>query len=359
MSLKRLKVHQLRNLDAVSISPSPTLNLIHGANASGKTSLLEAIHFLARGRSFRTHHVRHLIRRGCDRLTVFAEYVDEHGKPVPVGISRSQKGMEIRIAGENVKSISRLASHLPLLVINPDSHQLLEQGPRQRRQFMDWGVFHVEPRFYPLWLRYQRALRQRNALLRQHGTRAQTGPWDHELIQCGEEIDRMRQAYLDHLLPILPEFVAPLAGSESLTLTYHRGWGRDVNFSEALRKGLVKDRDKGYTAQGPHRADLLFRLDGIPAQDVVSRGQQKLLVSALRLAQAKVLGDLSGKRCLLLIDDLPAELDEDHRGRLMDLLGRLDAQLFITAIEPDLIATGAWQDRKMFHVERGTVSEVI
>lgn len=359
MSLRRLKIHKLRNLNAVSITASQTLNLIHGANASGKTSLLEAIHFLARGRSFRTHHVQHLIQRDADKFTVFAESVDSSGQVIPVGISRSRKSLDIRVAGENVNGISELAVHFPLLVINPDSHQLLEQGPRQRRQFLDWGVFHVEPRFYPLWLRYQRALRQRNAALRHHAHVSEATVWDRELISTGAEIDQLRQIYLDRLIPILPDFVEPLAGAGSLTLVYQRGWNKELSLADSLQQGLRRDRERGHTGQGPHRADLLFKLDGVPAQELVSRGQQKLLVSALRLAQASILGGLTGKRCLLLIDDLPAELDEQHRARLMALLAKLDAQLFITAIEPNLLPVESWPNRKMFHVERGTVSEMI
>jgi DNA replication and repair protein RecF len=247
----------------------------------------------------------------------------------------------------------------PMLVINPDSHRLIEQGPKQRRQFLDWGVFHVEQEFHGIWLRYMRALRQRNAALRSSRPNAASA-WDAELITDGEALHVMRVAYLERLLPLIGDYVAPLAELGELSISYQPGWPTDVEFAQAIQSGLERDRAIGHTRYGPHRADLVIRLNAVAAEEAVSRGQQKLLVAGMRMAQAKLLGDTVGHPPTILVDDLPAELDAEHRAALLALLVSLGGQLFITAIEPAQIELPATsQPISVFHVEHGALREVI
>ncbi|OOZ40091.1 hypothetical protein BOW53_09045 [Solemya pervernicosa gill symbiont] len=357
MSLSHFKVSNFRNISTADIRPSNNLNLIHGSNGSGKTSLLESIYYLSRVSSFKTTRPLQLIKRGEERFTLFGEISTDEGT-IPIGLQRSSSELQMRVAGNNANSISEVASQIPLLIINPDSHELLEQGPTQRRQFIDWGVFHVEHSFYPIWSRYKRALKQRNAALRS-GDSKSASVWNSELVSCANEIDRQRINYIDRLKPLLPEFAAPLVGSETLELSYQPGWDKSEAYSEQLERSLVRDSELGHTRYGPHRADLIIKMGGQRVQTHISRGQQKLLVCALRMAQVQLLAESTDKRSLLLIDDLPAELDRYHRDELMKRLANLPAQLFISAIEPELLNSSYWESYSVFHVEHGSVEEVV
>ncbi|MBD3669607.1 MAG: DNA replication/repair protein RecF [Gammaproteobacteria bacterium] len=359
MSLSRLTVQHVRNLQDVSLSPSSGLNLIVGANASGKTSLLEAIFLLGMGRSFRSINIRHVIAQGKDALTVFGT-VDQKGRSINLGVEKHRERTRIRIAGEWVKSAASLAHHLPLQLITPDSHKLIEQGPRYRRQYMDWGVFHVEQSFYPNWRRFQRALKQRNAGLRRGLSTQAMQAWNQELISAVGVIDRLRRAYIGDLLPLAKQRIQELTDLEAVEISYQSGWKQGMEYAEYLAKSQEKDQEAGYTRYGAQRAELALRVEGMPAAERVSRGQQKLLASALRLAQIEHLRQSRGIRTVLLVDDLPAELDESRRGRFLEALRQLDTQVFVTATEASLISNREqWSDQKMFHVEHGSVAEMV
>jgi DNA replication and repair protein RecF len=355
MALSRLEVRHVRNLTQVELSPASHLNIIYGANASGKTSLLEAIYILGHGRSFRTNNIAKVIQSDSEALTVFGQ-VDT----TPIGIEKSRTQTRIRIAGQWVNNSSHLAQLLPLQIITPDSHRLIEQGPKYRRQFLDWGVFHVEHQFVQHWRRYQRALKQRNAILRSGQVNpVQIQAWDKELIDAAQPIQQMRLSYLDLLLPLAQQFVNELLDIEDIRFSYLNGWKQDEDYGDYLRQNLGGDIQQGYTRFGPHRADLAIRVNGVLANERVSRGQQKLLSVALRLAQVALLQQRQIETTVL-VDDLPAELDQERRQRFMGKLQTLNCQTFITATELELfLPIQGWHDKKMFHVEHGRVKEVV
>lgn len=359
MGLISLAVRDFRNIATAELAFSPQLNLITGNNGAGKTSLLEAVYFLGRAQSFRTTHPASLIREGADHLLVRGQIQDHHGQPVPVGIQRDRATVQVRLAGRPVRQLAELVGRFPFQLLNPDSHRLLEGGPRHRRRFLDWGVFHVEQAFFPAWQRYSRALRQRNASLRARASPAEIRLWDAELTAAGELLDRQRRDYLDGLLPVLDEHVRSLVDIAGLRWDYRPGWPRKQTYAEALAEGLEGDRRQGFTRLGPHRADLLPLLDGVPAQERVSRGQQKQLVAALMLAQARLYQRLKSQPCLFLIDDLASELDAGHRERVLHCLRSMHGQVFMTAIDEAAIDTAGWSSQRRFHVEHGRVEEVI
>lgn len=359
MALSRLEVRHVRNLTQVELSPASHLNIIYGANASGKTSLLEAIYILGHGRSFRTQNIAKVIQTEAESLTVFGQ-VSSGPQTIPIGIEKSRNQTRIRIAGQWVNNSSNLAQLLPLQIITPDSHKLIEQGPKYRRQFLDWGVFHVEHQFVQYWRRYQRALKQRNAILRTGQVNPQQMlAWDKELVDATQPIQQMRLNYLELLLPMAQDFVRELLDIEDIRFSYLNGWKQDEDYAEYLSQNLTGDTQHGYTRFGPHRADLAIRVNGVLANERVSRGQQKLLSVALRLAQVALLQQ-RGIETTVLVDDLPAELDQERRQRFMSKLQSLDCQTFITATEIELfLPIQGWRDKKMFHVEHGLVKEVV
>ncbi len=359
MALLTVAVRDFRNIAAADLAFSPQLNLITGANGAGKTSLLEALYFLGRGQSFRTSHPTTLIREGAEALLVRGTVSDPHGGTVAVGVQRDRQTLLVRMGGQPLRQLTRLITLLPFQILNPDSHLLLEGGPRHRRRFLDWGVFHVEPGFYPTWQRYTRALRQRNAALRTRLAVAEVRLWDDELIQAAEALDQQRRAYLEALMPVLDRYVGQLVDLAGFAWDYRPGWSRRQTFAEALEESLEGDRRQGFTRLGPHRADVMPTVDGIAAQERVSRGQQKQLVAALMLAQAEVYRLRRGRPRIFLVDDLASAMEPEHRQRVLAALRALEVQVFVTAIEDTALEAADWPAQRRFHVEHGQIREVV
>jgi DNA replication and repair protein RecF len=360
MSLSRVTVAAVRNLHPATLTPSPRINILHGVNGSGKTSFLEAIHLLGMARSFRNLKVSPVIQYDQPACTVFGQVQVSAERQAALGVSRERSGdFQIRIDGNNARSTAELAEILPLQLINPDSFRLLEGSPKVRRQFLDWGVFHVERRFLSAWQRLQTALRQRNSWLR-HGIvdGASQAAWDRELCLASEEIDVYRRAYIVALKPVFERTLAELMDLSGLTLSYYRGWDKDRALSDVLVSSIARDRQMGHTHAGPQRADLRLRLGAYSAADVLSRGQQKLVVCALRIAQGHLLNQAKQGQCIYLVDDLPSELDEHHRRALCRLLEELHCQVFITCVDEESMKDGWRADTPvaMFHVEHGRIT---
>lgn len=360
MPLKRLSVTGVRNLQPVTLYPSPRINIIYGANGSGKSSLLEAVHLLGLARSFRSTRLQPVIQHGQDACTVFGEVLQPSGKLNAIGITRSkQADYQIRIDGQTVRSIAELAETLPLQLINPDSFRLLEGAPKQRRQYLDWGVFHVEHQFLPVWQRLQKSLKQRNSLLRRGRIqRSLLTPWETELVTAAERIDEYRQAYLQKLKPVFQMILSRLVTLDELSLSYYRGWDKDKPLAQVLDEQFERDNQLGYTQAGVQRADLRLRYGAMNAVDVLSRGQQKLVVCALKIAQGYLLKEQGVQQdCVFLVDDLPSELDEQHRRALCNLLEDLECQIFVSSVDAAQMRD-CWKNDtplSMFHVEHGHI----
>lgn len=359
MTLLHTTITHLRNLSQVSLNPCGQFNLIHGENGSGKTSILEAIYLLSFGRSFRCQGADSLISYEQSQLTVFAKILGRHGETWPVGVEKHRiaGNSRIRIAEQDARSAAELAKILPLQLINSDSYRILEEGPKFRRQFIDWGVFHVEHSFFGIWQRMQRVLKQRNAALKAQKT-DHIQVWDEELIELTNKMTLLRQSYLEKLIPILREIIIPFMPDWALDIDYFLGWNPRQTFEEALTNAFVRDQLLGYTQLGAHRADLRISVENKPATEILSRGQKKILFNALQLAQGLLLKKLTGQSCVYLIDDLPAELDQRTKLQMISILKALEAQVFVTGIEGDeLSQLFAQTTMKLFHVEQGVLTE--
>jgi len=361
MALTHLNIDHVRNLSQVRLQALSQVNVFHGRNGSGKTSVLESIHLLGMARSFRGSSIKSLITHGCDTCTVFGQ-VSEPGRAgtQAIGVQRSRKGdAQIKIGGSPVKVLAELAEQLPLQVITADSFNLLTGPPGGRRQFLDWGVFHVEHQFFSQWQRFQRCLKQRNMLLRRGKLSDQElAVWTRDLVAAGTEIHNYRKAYFSHLVPRFESILARLAPSlKGVSLGYRRGWDKQLGYGEVLEQSVATDIEQGYTHSGPQRADVRVMAEGHLAAETLSRGQQKLVVCALKLAQGQLKSELGGGGCTYLIDDLPSELDADHSRQVCSLLSDLGAQVFITCVDPEEILS-VWptgNELGMFHVEQGKI----
>jgi DNA replication and repair protein RecF len=352
VTLSRLQVTDFRCLQSVELELDPHFTLVSGPNASGKTSLLEAIYVLGRGRSFRTRRLEHLIRNGVERFVVFGE-VDTAHRRVPMGVEGSRAGIRAQIDGDKPSSLAELALQLPVQIIDPEVHHLIEEGPSRRRRFLDWGVFHVEQSFVGHWQRYQQVLKQRNAALKAHQPRSIVSVWDTDLVRSGELLTAARSRYVVALIPHAQIIGRNLLGMD-LSLTYRSGWSKDHSMTEALEQSWSHDQDSGATQIGPHRADLAIRLDGAAVKDRVSRGQQKLLAAALLIAQIKLFPEASPVQPSLLLDDPAAELDDQRLGGLIHEVSSQSVQLIVTTLHGEFPAFG--QPGRRFKMSGGEIS---
>jgi DNA replication and repair protein RecF len=351
--LERFSVTNLRCIEQADVDLSPTLTLLHGPNASGKTSLLEAIFLLGRGRSFRTRNSDRLIEHGRDHLRVIGSLTGRAELGHHLGIEVARSGTLARIDGRPAASLAQLAQVFAVQVIEPGVHRLVEEGGYRRRRWMDWAVFHVEPQFVDTWLRYTRALKQRNAALKVNPEDAQV--WNPELARTGESIAASRRRYLETLDPWWRSAVTALSGQE-VDLHYHQGWGQEHTLEEALAASRTRDEAHHLTHAGPHRADVAVRLRGRPAREVLSRGQQKLVAAAMTLAQLQLLQHTTGTLTTLLLDDPAAELDGERLQRFIEQIHALRCQLVVTSLSPDSRLFGT--PERTFRVGQGRVQPV-
>jgi len=356
--LHKLQIQHFRNLSQSEIFPAGGMNLLLGQNGSGKSSVLEAIHYLSLGRSFRTHLTNRVIMQGEKAFTLFAQ-LEQDEQQINLGLQKDRHGdTQLKIGGKTADKLSQLASLLPLQLIHPEGYNLLTGGPQQRRAFVDWGVFHVEQAFFPLWGKVRRLLKQRNALLRQSVNYAPLAYWDQQLAESSEALSVFRQQYCLALLPLLQQICQELLPEYTFQATFYAGWQQESVLSQLLQEGFERDRQLGHTAIGPHRADLRLRAEGVPVQDLLSRGQLKLLVCALRLAQGLYLRQHSAKTCLFLIDDFASELDAQKRYVLAKRLQQCESQVFITAIDQQPLQEMMQEfDCRLFHVKQGNITE--
>jgi DNA replication and repair protein RecF len=352
VTLSLLQVTDFRCLQSAELDLDPHFTLISGPNASGKTSLLEAMYVLGRGRSFRTRRLEHLIRHGVERFVVFGE-VDTANRRVPMGVEGSRAGIGAQIDGDKPSSLAELALQLPVQIIDPEVHHLIEEGPSRRRRFLDWGVFHVEQSFVGHWQRYQQVLKQRNAALKAHQPRAIVSVWDSDLVRSGELLSAARARYVTALSPRAEAIGRNLLGME-LSLSYRSGWAKDQSMAEALQQSWAHDQEAAATQIGPHRAELAIRLDGTAVKDRISRGQQKLLAAALLIAQLKLFPEGSPVQPSLLLDDPAAELDDERLAGLIREVSSQSVQLIVTTLHGEFPAFG--EPGRRFKMSGGQVS---
>ena len=356
--IEKLSVAAVRNINSLDIEPIATVNILHGENGSGKTSILESIHLLASGRSFRTSKLDPLINSEKDEAVVFARLVD--GKEIGLSKSRRQKH-HLKFRSEKQSNWENVARELPCQILDSNSFLLLEGGPRSRRQFLDWGVFHVEHGFVENWRRTKKSIANRNLLLRQRSPDvSQIAAWDSELCLSAKEVHRARAEYFQLFLPLFLKLYREMNGidSDALRIDYECGWDADKCLADVLVENRDIDIRYGATQSGPHRADLSLKIGRNRAVEILSRGQQKMLVSAMKIAQGLLLSQALDRKCIFLVDDLPSELDHDNRVAILSQLVSMGSQIFVTCVEIGGILDSLPGLPKLatFHVERGTIT---
>lgn len=354
MRITSFKGRNFRCFESIEFEPATGVNVVSGDNATGKTSILEALYLLGRGRPFRNGKPRELIKQGAQHFALHGRLQSSGELSHRIGIAGNNNALRYKLDDRNRTTRFDLATTLPLQLIDPDLHRLLEKGPRHRRHFLDWGVFHVEHHFFMAWRQYHRILRQRNRALKSGLPNNQVVVWDGEMARAADVMDRCRRKYVDRLREHMSARVLRLLGGQMPHMAYRSGW-RDNDFSATLQASLEQDRKAGFTRYGPHRGDLQFEVDGVQARAHVSRGQQKLLAAALLLTQARILQQEMNIKPVLLFDDPAAELGPDFLQGLIAEVQSLDCQVFMTFLDPQ-VAVSQCDNASVFHVEHGCVT---
>lgn len=361
MSLSHLSLKYFRNIEALTLEPVNGVNIIYGENGSGKTSLLEAIYYLSHGKSFRTPKHKSIIQHQQDQFVIHGRKA-LHDLSIPIGISKTQSGeTNLKIQGKASRKISELAQLMPVQIITPESYSLFFGGPKERRKFLDLGLFHVEHEFFYLWQSFNKVLKQRNALLKSKPQNYfdQIRFWDKEFVRLAEQINKLRMAYISRFKQqFFDKMCAELTLIRDLEINFNAGWKDSESLSDALEQNFERDARQGFTSKGPHKADFSFSVAGNSVENTFSRGQLKLLLYALKVTQNSLIESETDKQSILLIDDLPSELGEDTKEKVGQLLAHCSSQIFISSILSESISAVVepmQRELQMFHVKHGNL----
>ena len=351
MYLETTSICNVRKIINADLELAPISNVIVGANGSGKTTFLEALYLLSGGRSFRTARAKEIIHHNADKLTVTGN-LKAGDKTLFLGIEKTKSSTRLRLNNENVSSASIVVRQTPMLVLNTESFRLLEGGPSNRRDLIDRLLFHVEPDYLGKLRKFYQVLKQRNACLRKGLSEKEITLWNEPLCEAGLIIDELRAQQVESLNDAL---VA--TGIEknigALKIIYERGWKKELALEEAVKGSLGRDKILGTTSNGPHRAELKIVVEDRAAKSSLSRGQIKLVVTALIVAMSHSISHIAGRAPILLVDDLSSELDNATKSKSIQLLMGLKTQAFFTAIEYNLLEELSDFNPAVFHVEQG------
>ncbi len=360
-----IEVQNFRNLSSVRLELGEGINYLWGENGAGKTALLEAVCVLARGRSFRSAQAADLVTTGQEAFTVRASFLDEHRGTQTVAVMRSRIGRSrLKLNGESGKKLSDVARILPVQVLLPSLSDLVFGSPAERRRWLDWGLFHVKPDYLRTLREYLQLLKQRNAALKSFGrgdlNQSGVDVWTRKLVIVAEQLDTQRRDYLVEAAAETLAVLRLLSPELEIATRYHRGWSESESLEKVLSDSQARDVKLGATSAGPHRCDIELSAGAAAnsrASAVLSRGQGKLLASAMVLGQARLLMRVSKRNSVFLIDDLGAEMDQQHGAALFRILREMSSQILATSTHPlGESRTPMPTPETMFHVEQGKIT---
>ncbi|QEH09608.1 DNA replication/repair protein RecF [Histophilus somni] len=358
MAISRLIINHFRNLTAIDLEFERGFNFIIGNNGSGKTSLLEAIFYLGHGRSFKSAVANRIISYQQPHFILHGK-IQEQQHQWSVGLQKQRQGNTLmKINGEDAKKISDLAHLLPMQLITPEGLTLLNGGPSYRRAYLDWGLFHHNASFYNAWSSLNRLLKQRNSALQQVCSYEKLKIWDRELAKLAYQVSYWREAYAEALRSEIEKTCQLFLPELEISVSFHQGWDKNMDYADLLQQNFERDRALGYTFSGPQKADFRFKANGLPVEDILSRGQLKLLMCALRLAQGEHLMQQKKRHCIFLLDDFASELDQYKRTLLAERLQKNGSQVFVTAITQEQLQQIQPEKHRTFYLENGRIKDL-
>lgn len=350
MRITEVNIQNLRLFKKARFHPSTKINLIYGDNGSGKTTVLESIYLLARSRSFRSKSNSELISHDEKELYLSANLQNNNEQKITIGIKRTKNKTNVRLSGQTQNKISELAKSIPLNIITPNTQKIFTEGPKNRRRFLDWGVFHVEHNYADLVSLYYKILGQRNAWIKRKEKNYRI--WDKQLSDCSKQIDYFREKYFKLFILNLRQMISEYHFLKNLQISYKRGWSKDLDLIDLLN--FNNDEIYYPTQKGPHRADIVFNIGKQTVQEFLSRGEQKILAILLILCQINITKDYIGENPILLIDDITSELDEENQKKIFQIISDSNIQVFLTLLNKKIFIHNDF-DVEMFHVEHNQI----
>ncbi|MBQ8685021.1 MAG: DNA replication/repair protein RecF [Clostridia bacterium] len=361
MQIKKLFLQNFRNYESEKFDFSEGLNVLFGKNAQGKTNCAEAVFYLCTGTSLRIRHDKQLIRIGEEYAHIAAEAENRYGK-VTVEANISEAKRELRVNGAKIAKNADLMGHINSVFFSPGELRLIQDGPDERRRFMNVSISQTSPTYYTALLRYNKILDQRNALLKNPDISLvlDTLPvWDEQLCRYAATIVKKRTEFLQKLSPYATEMHAYLTDSaEELALSPDKRYGgEEAEIAELLAKKLAANYEKdirlGFTTVGPHRDDLSVTVSGVDAKAYASQGQQRTAALSLKLAEVQIFKELSGEYPVLVLDDVMSELDLRRRKKLLRRVEGI--QTILTCTHAERVLYGA--DCNKIRIENGRIKE--
>ena len=361
MQIKKLFLQNFRNYENEIFDFSEGLNVLFGKNAQGKTNCAEAVFYLCTGTSLRIRHDKQLIKIGAEHAKITAEAENRYGKVVIEALIFENK-REIRVNGAKISKNADLMGHINSVFFSPGELRLIQDGPDERRRFMNISISQTSPAYYTALLRYNKILDQRNSLLKERDVSLvlDTLPvWDEQLCKYASVIVKKRAEFLEKLAPFAKEYHAFLTdGAEELELKPDRRYdGDEKDIAEQIMRRLENNYEKdlrlGFTTVGPHRDDVVVNVNGIDAKAYASQGQMRTCALALKLAEVRIFKELSGENPILVLDDVMSELDLRRRKKLLTCIS--DVQTILTCTHTERVLYGA--DCRKIRIENGTIKE--
>jgi len=362
--IKELELVNYTNFSQQTVSFSPHLNIFYGANAQGKSNLIDSIFFLGFARSHRYPNDLALIRWGEEYFRLKGQVQNCRGLiTIEHAVKKGRKS--VKINGQALTRIKDLLGQFTTVIFTPDDLSLLKGGPEERRRFLNRHLVQLSPIYYDYSLTYQRILQQRNALLKKGPVRAgEMEIWDEKLSRYGSLIIQARRQLLTKLAPLVSEVHGRLSGGqEKLVLSYEPSVAAGETLAEiqaglraSLTQRLHQDSKNGYTSVGPHRDDFTCRINGRDARIYASQGQQRTAVLTLKLAMVQLMADLTGEYPVLLLDDVFSELDPRRREYLLHTVAQR-VQTVITTTEITALTAPEMEGAMVFHVSQGKIGQ--
>ena len=354
MFISKLKIHNFRNIQNKEFLFHKKINVFHGDNGVGKTSILESIHYLSSGKSFRKGTYKNLINFNSDELTVYLETqdIDRHNTfAVNKNKSNQWKG---KIDERKTSKQSEITNLLPVISIDPEIYRLVDYGPIYRRNFLDWLVFHVKHDYLSLWKKTYRCIKQLNILYKNKKMSDEVEFWEGSFIKYSEEITKIRKYFFNLLQPGILSLLKTIQPEiHNLTLSFIQGWSEEFSLKHQLMLDRQKNFKFGTLQHGPHKTDIRILIANHPASHTLSRGQKKTLSIVFHMAYIQVLVS-NGINPVLCLDDFDAELDDEILQKVAGFFKATGLQIFITSVQKNKIQQ-AFSEAQMFHVKHDNV----
>ena len=345
MKIEKIRLSHFRNYSELTLYPHESVNLFFGPNGSGKTNLLEAVHYCALGKSHRTASDQNVIQSG-EKEALCRVSVRGRAARQEISIHLSQQEAQrktIQIDQKRVARFSELMGCLQCVIFSPEDLGLIREGPSLRRRYLDMMISQMNRGYFVALQQYRAGMEQRNAILKNlrinpGADRRMLDAFENAMAQSAEVITAERLRILQLLAPLAEETYRGISGreEEQFQLSYHSGLKDEDHPAEALSAQLRENREEdirtGLTSAGPHRDDLQLTLNRKIMKLFASQGQIRTAALCLKLAQMKALRQLTGESPVLLLDDVMSELDRTRRTRLLSEI--LDFQTFITCTDP-------------------------